>query len=125
MTDADAIRNTIARFSQHLDSRRFKEWSETFTEAGVFGHYHGRAAILDMILGGELATQPDLKRQHAVTNSVIHVDGDTAVATSDLAMFDKRGAAPISVRIGRYYDRLARQANGEWLFTERRLEWLD
>ncbi len=125
MSDTDAIRNTLARFSQHLDSRRFKEWSETFTEDGVFGRYHGRAAIYEMILGGELANQPELKRQHAVTNSVISVHGDTAEAVSDLTMYDKVGEGPITVRIGRYYDRLARQANGEWLFAERRLEWTE
>ena len=123
MTDEDAIRNTIARFCQHLDSRRFPEWAATFTEDGVFGRYDSRAAILEMILGAELATQPDLHRQHAVTNSVIDVHGDTADSTSDLTMYDRIGDGPISVRTGRYYDRLARQPNGEWLFTERRLEW--
>lgn len=124
MTDEDAIRNTIARFCQHLDSRRFVEWTETFTEDGRFNQLQGRAAILAMIQVGELATKPDLHRQHAVTNSVIDVDGDTATATSDLAMYDRYGDGPITVQTGRYYDRLARQPDGAWLFTERRLEWL-
>lgn len=123
MTDEDAIRNTIAGFSQHLDSRRFVEWSETFTENGVFNKLNGRAAILAMIQGAELASKPELRRQHAVTNSVIDVTGDTATATSDLAMYDRIGDGPITVRTGRYYDRLARQPDGKWLFTERRLEW--
>ena len=123
MTDEDAIRNTIARFCQNLDSRRFVEWSETFTEDGVFNQLNGRAAILNMILGGELATKPELRRQHAVTNSIIDVTGDTATATSDLSMYDRVGDGPITVQTGRYYDRLARQPNGDWLFTQRRLEW--
>src|SRR5581483_9144014 len=114
MTDEDAIRNTIARFCQNLDSRRFVEWTETFTEDGIFNKLTGRAAILEMINGGELATKPDLRRQHAVTNSVIEVDGDTATATSDLAMYDRYGDGPVTVQTGRYYDRLARQSNGEW-----------
>jgi hypothetical protein len=125
MTDEDAIRNTIARFSQCLDSRQFEAWSETFTESGVFGRLNGRAAIHAMILEGELAKQPDLKRQHAVTNSIIDIHGDTADSTSDLTMYDRVGDGPITVRIGRYYDKLARQGNGKWLFTERRLEWRD
>ncbi|MBV9322537.1 MAG: nuclear transport factor 2 family protein [Chloroflexi bacterium] len=125
MTDEDAIRNTIARFCQCLDSRQFEAWSQTFTEAGKFGRLEGRAAILEMILGGELAKQPDLKRQHAVTNSVIDIHGDIAESTSDLTMYDRVGDGPISVRIGRYYDKLARQPDGTWLFTERRLEWRD
>ncbi len=123
MTDEDAIRNTIARFCQHLDSRRFVEWTETFTEDGKFNALQGRAAILRMIQGGELATKPDLRRQHAVTNSIIEVDGDSASATSDLAMYDRYGNGPITVKTGRYHDRLARQPDGDWLFTERRLEW--
>lgn len=123
MTDEDAIRNTIARFCQHLDSRRFVEWSETFTIDGKFNKLSSRAAILQMIQGGELANKPELRRQHAVTNSVIDVAGDTASATSDLAMYDRVGDGPITVQTGRYYDRLARQPDGQWLFTERRLEW--
>ena len=125
MTDEDAIRNTIARFCQCLDSRQFQAWTDTFTPDGVFGRLQGRAAILEMILGGELALQPDLKRQHAVTNSVIDIHGDTADSTSDLTMYDRVGDGPITVRIGRYYDKLARQPDGAWLFTERRLEWRD
>jgi ketosteroid isomerase-like protein len=125
MTDEDAIRNTIARFCQCLDSRQFQAWTETFTPDGVFGRLHGRAAILEMIQGGELALQPELKRQHAVTNTIIDLHGDTADSTSDLTMYDRVGDAPITVRIGRYHDKLARQPNGEWLFTERRLEWRD
>jgi ketosteroid isomerase-like protein len=125
MTDEDAIRNTIARFCQCLDSRQFGAWTETFTPDGVFGRLQGRAAILEMIQGGELAMKPELKRQHAVTNSIIDIHGDTAESTSDLTMYDRVGDGPITVRIGRYYDTLARQANGEWLFTERRLEWRD
>src|SRR5215467_177228 len=98
MTDEDAIRNTIGRFSQCLDSRRFEDWAGTFTEDGVFGRYTGRAAILAMILDGELAHQPDLKRQHAVTNSIIEVSGDTAEATSDLSMYDRVGEGLFTVR---------------------------
>jgi ketosteroid isomerase-like protein len=125
MTDEDAIRNTIARFCQCLDSRQFQAWTETFTPDGVFGRQRGRAAILAMIQGGELAMQPQLKRQHAVTNSIIDIHGDTAESTSDLTMYDRVGDGPITVRTGRYYDKLARQPDGAWLFTERRLEWTD
>src|ERR1043165_2998005 len=93
MTDEDIIRNTVAHYSHCLDDRRFREWSETFTEDGVFGSRHGRAAIYENILGGELATIPDLQRRHIVTNLELMVHGDTAEAISDLLMYDKRGDA--------------------------------
>jgi ketosteroid isomerase-like protein len=124
MTDEDRIRNTIARFCQTLDARQFEAWSQTFTEAGVFGRSNGRAAILSMIQGGELATQPELRRKHAVTNAIINVHGDTADSTSDLIMFDQVGDTPWTIRVGRYTDTLAKQPDGEWLFTQRKLEWM-
>ena len=126
MTDEEMIRNTVARYSHCLDDRRFKEWSETFTEDGVFGGRNGRAAIYANILQGELATIPELQRRHIVTNLEIHVNGSAAEATSDLLMYDKRGdAAQWTLRIGRYHDKLRREPDGSWLFSERRLEWLD
>ena len=125
MTDEDQIRNTLAAFCQHLDDRRFEDWANTFTEAGAFGRSSGRAAILRMIQGGELALQPDLKRKHTVTNAIIEVHGDTADVSSDLVMFDQVGDGPVTIRVGRYTDTLARQASGRWLFTRRQLDWLD
>jgi SnoaL-like domain len=125
VSDEDRIRSTIARFCQLLDARRFEEWSETFTEDGVFGRFEGRAAVHRMILGGELALRPELKRKHTVTNAVIDVQGDTADVVSDLVMFDRVGDSPWIIRLGRYHDQLACQANGEWLFTRRQLDWFD
>jgi 3-phenylpropionate/cinnamic acid dioxygenase small subunit len=126
MTDEDAIRNTLARFCQALDDRRFEDWANTFTEDGAFGRFDSRAKILQMILGGELALQPKLRRKHTVTNAVIDVTGDTAQVTADLAMFDKvDDDAAWTIRVGRYTDELARQTDGTWLFTRRNLEWLD
>ncbi len=123
--DEETIRNTVARYSHCLDDRRFKEWSETFTEDGVFGSRTGRAAIYANILQGELATIPELRRRHIVTNLEIYVRGDQADATSDLLMYDKHANGPWTLRIGRYYDTLRRQADGSWLFSQRRLDWLD
>ena len=125
MTDEDLIRNAVARYSHCLDDRRFKEWSETFTEDGVFGSSNGRAAIYENIQKGELATIPDLQRRHIVTNLEISTNGNDAEAVSDLLMYDKRGNGPWTLRIGRYYDKLRRQPDGNWLFSLRRLEWLD
>jgi 3-phenylpropionate/cinnamic acid dioxygenase small subunit len=124
MTDQDKIRNTIARYSHCLDDRRFEEWSRTFTSEGVFGARTGRTAILENILGGELATRPELQRRHIVTNIEVQVDGTKADSSSDLLMYDKVGDGPWTLRVGRYYDRLERQPDGDWLFSLRRLEWL-
>jgi 3-phenylpropionate/cinnamic acid dioxygenase small subunit len=124
MTDEEAIRQLVARFCQLLDDRRFKEWSDLFTEDGIFGARTSRAEILESISGGALARNPGLRRKHTVSNVVIQVTGDTAEAVCDLVMFDLVEGGGCSIRLGRYDDRLVRQPDG-WLFSERRLTWLD
>jgi 3-phenylpropionate/cinnamic acid dioxygenase small subunit len=121
MTDADEIRNTLARFCQCLDDRRFEEFSQTFTEGGSFNDRVGRATIFEWISGAELATRPELKRKHAVVNVIVKVQGDRAEATSDLVMFDQVGSAPWTIKVGRYTDELERQPTGEWLLAKRQL----
>jgi hypothetical protein len=124
VTDADEIRNTLARFCQCLDDRRFEEFSQTFAEDGSFGERVGRAAIFEWISHAELATRPELKRKHAVSNIVVTIDGDTAHTPSDLVMFDQVGDGPFAIKLGRYTDELVRQPNGQWLFAKRNLKML-
>jgi hypothetical protein len=124
VTDADEIRNTLARFCQFLDDRRFEEFSQTFAEDGAFGERAGRAAIFEWISHAELATRPELKRKHAVTNAIVEVLGDRAISTSDLVMFDQVGDGPVTIRVGRYTDELVRQPDGAWLFSKRNLKML-
>jgi hypothetical protein len=78
VTDADEVRNTLARFCQFLDDRRFEEFSQTFAEDGSFGERVGRVAIFEWISHAELATRPELKRKHAVMNVIVEVQGDHA-----------------------------------------------
>jgi ketosteroid isomerase-like protein len=124
VTDAEEIRNTIARFAQCLDDRRFKEFSETFAEDGAFADRKGRQAIYDWISKAELAQRPELKRKHAIVNVIVEIDGDRATSTSDLVMFDQVADGPVSIRTGRYTDELAKQSDGRWLIKLRNLKML-
>jgi hypothetical protein len=59
--------------------------------------------------------------------STWHTDrqGDQAEAISDLLVYDKVGDGPWTlVTVGRCRDRLARQADGGWLFTSRELRFI-
>ncbi len=125
MTDADHIRNTIARFSHALDERRFQDWANQFLPDGQFGNKKGRDVIFKSISDGELAHVPSLKRKHAVMNIDVTVNGDKATAVSDLVMFDKYGDDPWFVAgVGKYNDDLERTADGQWLFRRRILNWV-
>jgi 3-phenylpropionate/cinnamic acid dioxygenase small subunit len=123
MSADDQIRHTFAEFCQYLDDRRFEDWANLFTEDGLFNTLSGRAAILEMIQGAELATDPDLSRKHVITNAIIDVDGDRAEAHCDLVMYDRHGDGPWTVRIGRYDDHLVRHGD-RWLFAERQLHFV-
>jgi 3-phenylpropionate/cinnamic acid dioxygenase small subunit len=123
MTDSDQIRNTIAHNNQLLDDRHYEECATTFTEDGAIGPYKGRKAILEFMASQGLGANPDLQRRHIVTNIMITIAGEEAVAISDLLLYDKVGNEEWKLTaIGRYTDHLAKQTNDTWLFTNRQLK---
>ncbi|MGV9386889.1 nuclear transport factor 2 family protein [Nonomuraea sp. NPDC003707] len=77
------------------------------------------------MMSQDLAKRPELQRRHVNTNIVVEVDGDTAEVASDLLVYDKvdSGAWTLTA-VGRYQDLMARQADGNWLFTARSLTFL-
>jgi 3-phenylpropionate/cinnamic acid dioxygenase small subunit len=124
-SEGDKILTLLSRSSRLLDGRQFQEWSETFAEDGRFNAREGRAVILETITGGSLAAQPNLKRRHTVVNTEIVLDGGRATCISDLIMYEKIDAeSEWTIKVGRYDDQVVRQANGEWLFATRKLQWV-
>ncbi len=119
-TDEEQVRRTIHEFCVFLDERRFREWSDLFTEDGIFCDRISRDTIFTWISGDQLATEPDLNRKHTVHNILIDVDGDEAHATADLVMFDKTGDKPWFILTGKYTDHLVRD-EGKWRFKNRKL----
>lgn len=122
MTDEEAIRRTLAQFCTALDDRRFEEWSELFTETGVFetrsATTTGRTAIRAGIERGELAVRPELRRMHTTHNEIIDVDGDNATVSCYLVQFDQEPGGPVTVKLARYADQLVRTPAG-WRFARR------
>jgi SnoaL-like domain len=133
MTDLDAeglIRRTIAQACQYLDDRRFRDFANLFTASaedgapGRPGLMQGREDVFDRFSRGELATRPDLRRKHTVTNINLVISGNAAQATSDLVMYDLQPDGGCKLRLGRYDDQFVCEG-GRWLFGRRKLSWLD
>jgi 3-phenylpropionate/cinnamic acid dioxygenase small subunit len=133
VTDLEAdtlIRRTIARACQYLDDRRFRDFADLFTAESPDGALsrpglmQNREDVFSRFSQGELARRPELRRKHAVTNVNITVSGSVAQATSDLVMYDLQADGSCAIRLGRYDDELACEG-GVWLFSRRRLSWLD
>jgi hypothetical protein len=125
MSDYDLISKTIALNNLALDDRRFEDCIATYAADGSIAGRTGHAAIREFILAQDLATRPELQRRHVNTNIAIDLHGDEADAVSDLLLYDRVADGPWTlVSVGRYRDSFARQPDGTWLFTRRRLEFL-
>jgi hypothetical protein len=55
----------------------------------------------------------------------VEIGGGAAESTSDLLIYDRIADGPWTLTaVGRYRDRLVRDPDGQWLFAERRLEFV-
>ena len=117
----ERIRRAVALYAQLLDSRRFADWGELFTEDALFSvwgrSYRGRAEIVREIGG----MQPERPGKHMPLLPVIDLapDGRSALAWTDVAVLFTGDDGRIGVAtLGRYHDRLVQQG-GRWRFAER------
>jgi ketosteroid isomerase-like protein len=134
--DRAMIENLQARYLFALDFRDADAYAETFTEDGILdygvGEIQGRDAIRQMVLNlranAEARQAEDTSglrpaaNRHNITNIVIEIDGDTAVATAYWFHMSnanpERGAQLTS--FGHYEDELVK-VDGEWLFSKRKI----
>ena len=122
--DREEVRVLHARYCLTIDTCRYDEWIDCFTEDGVFesprfGRHSGRdglkrfTAMYKESLGGA-------KVLHVVANPAFDLDGDSGTGTSYLLYYHcKDGKAALSAA-GTYTDSL-RKVNGEWRFESRRV----
>ena len=126
MTPEDEVRQTLTRYAYCHDDRDAAGYAALFAENGSFVGANGEAiagrAAVSAFISKLYATQPANRRtKHLCGNSLIAVNGDTAAATTDFVAYESLGDAPWQVHtIGRYHDKLVRQA-GSWLFVERKV----
>jgi hypothetical protein len=134
LQDELLVRRTLERYMRYNDDRRLDQILALFAPDAVYrvagriytghdqiraffvgvGYQEGRPQWID---DGQLMVMP--RSAHLLSNPLIDVDGDDAVAESDFVVVerDDLGHGRISLA-GRYRDRLRRQG-GTWLFAER------
>ncbi len=119
MCEAEGIRNALAQYCQSVDSGRFDELADLFSEHATWRSgdrvIEGRDAIVGMYSS---FPRGDIEERHLTVNSVIEIDGDTATATSDYVQLQNRPTGGVISRGGRYHDRFAK-VDGRWQITER------
>jgi len=134
--DRSEIEDLMNRYLFAMDWRDAEAYAATFTEDGVLdyggGLEKGRPAIAGMINGlkareakARAEDKSGLRRattRHFVTNLVLTINGDTAVARAywmSVSNAKDRASAAVSA-YGHYEDTLAKR-NGKWLFTSRKI----
>jgi uncharacterized protein (TIGR02246 family) len=126
-TAEEEIRRTLATYPKRVDDRDSTGFANCFAENGRIysssGVFEGRAQIKKFL--DDLYAARPLNRhfKHVWANSVIDIHADTADAVSDILVFECLTGTPWKMNIvARHHDKLAKQSDGRWLYTEKRGE---
>jgi uncharacterized protein (TIGR02246 family) len=124
VSDHEAIRQLVARQAQLRDDDRIDEWIEGWADDGVFVaggvRHEGRAAVRAL---ADSLTTGRWRALHLLSEPVIAVEGDTAVADTDHVIVAPTSEGRLVIRsVNRYHDRFRREADGAWRFTLREVE---
>ena len=131
MKDYDAIRNLIARYSHAAEVIDPDAYAAVFTENGSMTEYGETVTTRDR-LRAMMAHGQSIRAKrgeftefyrHLQMNSLIEVDGDTGTTITDflLLVFDGEGWRVRGT--GRYRDEVVKEADGQWLFKSRVVEF--
>lgn len=123
--DKDEIRDLLTRYCLYIDSGRYEDWVQCFSEDGVFdspilGRWQGREALrqfTEKYRAWTGAAQP----RHCIMNVLITIEGLHATAECYLLMTHATASKTELVLSGRYEDRLEK-IGGKWLFKERKVQ---
>lgn len=128
LEDAEAIRLLLEHYITLNESRDYAAYSQLFAKDGELVLRRGRATgpeairkLLDQSFGAANASAADPLQgsSHILSNVEIHVDGDTAAASSRWTLLlPGEENRPKLGSTGRYGDKLVRE-NGVWKFQQR------
>ncbi|MGI9011350.1 MAG: nuclear transport factor 2 family protein [Nitrososphaeraceae archaeon] len=122
--DKIIIQELIAKHNIALDNKNIDEWTNTWTDDGVwstpFGEAKGKTELKNMI--NQVTNEFASGKRHLSTNIIIEdAPNNTALAQSYLIVTEAK-KTPELVASGTYIDTLKKDANGKWKFVQRRLE---
>ena len=124
VADKIIIQELIAKHNIALDNKNIDEWTDTWTDDGVwstpFGEAKGKTELKNLI--NQVTNEFASGKRHLSTNIIIEdAPNNTASAQSYLIVTEAK-KTPEVVASGTYTDTLKKDANGKWKFLQRRLE---
>ena len=122
--DKIIIQELIAKHNLALDNKNTDEWTNTWTDDGIwstpFGEAKGKTELKNMI--NQVTNEFASGKRHLSTNIIIEgTPNNTASAQSYLIVTEAK-KTPEVVASGTYVDTLKKDANGKWKFLQRKLD---
>ncbi len=122
LEDREAIRDLYTLYAITLDSGRYEDWIDCFTDDGTFesqrfGRHVGREGLCKFVkiyrnsLGGAQA-------RHVVTGVYFEIDGDRADGSCYFTYYHSKDGRTALAAVGHYEDKL-RKVDGRWRFESR------
>ena len=122
--DKIIIQELIAQNNIALDNKNIDEWTNTWTDDGVwstpFGEAKGKTELKNMI--SQVTSEFASGKRHLSTNIIIEDAPNNLASAKSYLIVTEAKKTPEVVASGTYIDTLKKDANSKWKFVQRRLE---
>src|SRR5687768_5787647 len=122
--DRITIQELIATYNIALDNKNIDEWTNTWTDDGVwtttFGEAKGKTELKKMI--NQVTNEFASGKRHLSTNIIIEDAPNNMASAQSYLIVTEAKKTPEVVASGTYIDTLKKDANDKWKFVQRRLE---
>ena len=122
--DKIIIQELIAQHNIALDNKSIDEWTNTWTDDGVwstpFGEAKGKTELKNMI--NQVTSEFASGKRHLSTNIIIEDAPNNMASAKSYLIVTEAKKTPEVVASGTYIDTLKKDANSKWKFVQRRLE---
>jgi ketosteroid isomerase-like protein len=122
--DKIIIQELIAQHNIALDNKSIDEWTNTWTDDGVwstpFGESKGKTELKNMI--NQVTSEFASGKRHLSTNIIIEDAPNNMASAKSYLIVTEAKKTPEVVASGTYIDTLKKDANSKWKFVQRRLE---
>ncbi len=124
VADKIIIQELIAKHNVDLDNKNIDEWTNTWTDDGVwstpFGEAKGKTELKNMI--NQVTSEFASGKRHLSTNIIIEDAPNNMASAKSYLIVTEAKKTPEVVASGTYIDTLKKDANNKWKFVQRRLE---
>ncbi len=122
--DKIIIQELIATYNIALDNKNIDEWTNTWTDDGIwtttFGEAKGKTELKNMI--NQVTNEFASGKRHLSTNIIIEGAPNNMASAKSYLIVTEAKKTPEVVASGTYSDILKKNNSGEWKFFQRKLD---